>query len=187
MEYINIKEKYKKEDLVKLSKKIIMGDVGIIPTDTVYGLACDAFNIKGVERIYNIKKRDLAKPMSILVSDIHLIKKVTKNVSKLEKDIINKFLPGALTIVLEKNDKIPNIVTSGKDTVGIRMPNNKFILQLIDMVGHPIVATSLNLAGKPALTELENIPKEIIDNIDFIVDEGKAKLRHSIYCYKSRK
>lgn len=81
-----------------------------------------------------------------------------------------------MTIIFNKNDIIPNIVTANKDTIGIRMPDNKFLLDVIEMLGRPIVATSLNLAGEESLTDLENLSFEFKNNVDLIVDSGKTKV-----------
>ena len=92
-----------KEDIEIVAKFIQDGGVVIIPTDTVYGIAADSYNEKAVARIYEIKHRDITKPCNILVSNIEMIKKVVKEISKLEEKIINAFFPGALTIILNKN------------------------------------------------------------------------------------
>ena len=175
MEYINLKDGYTKEDIDKTSKIIKNGKIAIIPTDTVYGIAADALNEEAVKKIYNLKRRDFSKPCSILVSDIDMIKQVTKSITQFEENIIKEFFPGALTIVLEKNSKIPNIVTANLDTIGVRIPDNKFLIELIKKVGRPIVATSLNLSGEESKTSIQNIPDEIKQNVDLIVDAGETK------------
>lgn len=109
--------KYTKNEMEKIKELIKSGGVIVIPTDTVYGMACDALNEKAVRRIYDLKKRDLGKPMNILVSNIDMIKKITFPLSNIETQIINNFMPGALTIILKKNDVIPDVVTSGLDTI----------------------------------------------------------------------
>ena len=135
MEYIDIKSKnYSKEDLKKISEVIKDGGCIIIPTDTVYGIASSALDENAVKRIFELKNRAFSKPINILVSNFEMIKNVTKSISLEEEKIIKKFFPGALTIVFEKNDKIPEIVTSGLNTIGIRMPKNKFLLDLIDFL-----------------------------------------------------
>lgn len=116
MEYIDVTN-YTDDTIDKLKKVIKSGGVVIIPTDTVYGLAADSLNPDAIKRIYEIKKRDFSNPMNILVSNIDMIKKVTNKLSQEEENIIENFFPGALTIILEKNDSIPNIVTSNLSTV----------------------------------------------------------------------
>lgn len=135
MEYIDIKSnKYSKEDLKEIAEVIKAGECIIIPTDTVYGIAASALDKNAVKKIFELKNRAFSKPINILVSNFEMIKKVTKNISLEEKKIMKKFFPGALTIIFEKNDEIPEIVTSGFSTIGIRMPKNKFLLDLIDFL-----------------------------------------------------
>lgn len=175
MEYIDIKNGYTKEDIKKLSDMIKSGEILILPTDTVYGIVCDSMNEKAVKKIYELKQRELSKPMNILISNIEMIRKVAKKISKEEEKIVKKFLPGALTIIFEKKDKISNTITAGKDTVGVRMPNHKMLLELIDYLGHPIVATSCNMAGEKAMTKAEDALLEFKDKVECIVDGGKIK------------
>ena len=176
MEYINLKDGYTKEDIIKTSNIIKEGKIVILPTDTVYGIAVDALNEESVKRIYNLKHRDISKPCCILVSDIDMIKRFTENITPLEEKIIGNFSPGALTIVLEKNNKIPSVVTANLDTVGVRIPDNKFLIELIKKIGSPIVATSLNISGEESNTSIKNMPDEIRQNVDLIVDGGEAKI-----------
>lgn len=164
------------KDLELTASLIKAGKVVILPTDTVYAVAADVLNEEAVENIYKIKKRDFSKPCNILVSNIDMIRKVTYQISDLEERIIKSFFPGALTIIFNKNSIIPDIVTSGLSTVGIRMPDDKFLLELIDRIGRPIVATSLNLSGEKSMTNVENIPQELKNNIDLIVNSGEAKV-----------
>ena len=176
MKYIKLNED-EMEKRAKEAKEVIkMGGIIIAPTDTVYGIIADALNEKAVEKIYEIKKRKKSNPLSILVSNKDMLKKVVKKVSFEEEKIIDKFFPGAITLIFEKNEQIPDIVTSGLDTVGIRMPNDKFLLNVIELLGSPIVATSLNLAGEESKTNLDNISKEILNNVDYVIDNGNTKI-----------
>ena len=131
MEYINIKKGYTKEDIEQVAGIIKLGGVVIIPTDTVYGIAADMTNEVAVKKVFDLKGRKLSNPMSILVSNMDMIRKFTKNITKMEEKVINNFFPGALTIILEKNNLVPDIVTSGLNTVGVRSPEDDFLLELI--------------------------------------------------------
>lgn len=117
MEYINIKNGYTKEILEQVTKIIQDGGVVILPTDTVYGIAVDSFNEKAIKRVYDLKSREKGKPVNIVVSNINMIEDVTSKITNSEKKVIEKFFPGALTIIFEKNEKILDIVTAGKDTI----------------------------------------------------------------------
>ncbi len=176
MKYIKLNEDEIERRVKEAIEVIKMGGIIIAPTDTVYGLISDALNEKAVEKIYEIKKRKKSNPCSILVSNKDMLKKVVKKVSFEEEKIIDKFFPGAITLIFEKNEQIPDIVTSGLNTVGIRMPNDKFLLKVIELLGSPIVATSLNLAGEETKTNLDNISKEILNNVDYVIDNGNTKI-----------
>ena len=176
MKYIKLNEDEIEKRVKEAVEVIKMGGIIIAPTDTVYGIIADALNEKAVEKIYEIKKRKKTNPLSILVSNKDMLKKVVKKVSFEEEKIIDKFFPGAITLIFEKNEQIPDIVTSGLDTVGIRMPNDKFLLNVIELLGSPIVATSLNLAGEESKTNLDNISQEILNNVDYVIDNGNTKI-----------
>lgn len=152
--------------------KIIKGGIGVIPTDTVYGLVCDALNIESVDKIYKLKKRDYNKPLVILVSNIEMLKKCIRNLNDLELDIINKYWPGELTIVFKKSNYIPDIVAGGTDEIAIRMPNNKELVDLINSVDRPLVATSANVSSQDTITNINKLEDSIKDNMDFIIDGG---------------
>lgn len=173
MEYIKLVNNYTKDDVKKTVDILKKGGVIVTPTDTVYGIASDALNQNSIEKIYNIKQRDFSKPFCILVSNIDMIKKSVKEITKKEEKIIKKFFPGALTIVFEKSNFIPNIVTAGLPTIGIRMPKNEFLLDVIEELGNPIVATSFNKAGEKSYLEVSDISPEFEDKIDFLIDAGE--------------
>ncbi len=176
MKQIDIKEGYTKENIKEIAKVLKSGGIAILPTDTVYGIASIAKNEDAVKKIYELKNRNLKKPMNVLVSNIDMIKKITKKVDKEEEKIINKFFPGALTIIFEKNEELPDIVTGGIKTIGIRSPNSKILLDLIEYIGGPIVATSCNLAGEPAITNAQDAKDIFSGKVDLIVDEGESKI-----------
>lgn len=176
MEYISIKNGYTKQNLIDIKEIIKSGKIAILPTDTVYGIAANALNEEAVLKIYKVKKRNIKKPMNILVSNIEMIRKSVKKLTKIEEKIIEKYFPGALTIIFEKSDLIPKVVTGGLDTIGIRMPENKFLLELIEELGMPIVATSCNMAGENPDTEINLNLSKIEKEVDLIVDEGKSKI-----------
>ena len=132
MECIDVKNGYTNKDINKIVKYISLGGIVILPTDTVYGIAADVDNVGAVKKIYEIKNRPITNPVNILVSNLEMIQNATKKITETEKKIINKFFPGAITIIFEKDKKISNIITAGLDTVGIRMPNNKMLLEIIE-------------------------------------------------------
>lgn len=148
------------------------GKIAIIPTDTVYGLVGDATNEDVIKRIYEVKKRDKNKPLLILISNLEMLKGYTKELNDLEEKIINKFWPGPLTILLSKNNNISNILTSNKDSVGVRLPDKEDLRCLISKFGKPIIATSANVTGKETITNVSELEPTIKDNVDLILDGG---------------
>ena len=155
-----------------IANKIIDGGIGVIPTDTVYGLVCDALNIDSVDKIYKLKKRDYNKPLVILISNIEMLKRCVKKINELEFDIINRYWPGELTIVFKKSNYIPDIVAGGTDEIAMRMPNNIELIDLINSIDRPLVATSANVSSKETITNIEMLEDSIKNNIDFIIDGG---------------
>lgn len=152
------------------------GGIVVFPTETVYGIGTNGLDKDAVERLYNIKERPLNKPISLLVSDFKMIEKVVKDISELEYKIMKKFFPGPLTIILNKKDIVPDIVTSGGSTVGIRMPEEKNTIKLIEYAGVPIAAPSANISGKPSGIDVQDIIKEFGDKVDYYIDGGKSKI-----------
>ena len=144
----------------------------LIPTDTVYGLMCDATNVKAVDKIYQMKNRDYSKPMLILVSSKDMLKKYCKDINAVEEELIDKYFPGELTIILKKNELIPNLVTAGKDTVGVRIPDNKVLLDIMNKLGKPLVSTSANISNSVNITSINILDDRIKNEVEYIYDGG---------------
>jgi L-threonylcarbamoyladenylate synthase len=118
----------------ELKNVIDAGGVAVIPTDTVYGIIADATNEEAIKKIYKIKRRDYSKPLIIMVSSIEMLLRYVDNVSLMEKEIINKYWPGKLTILFKKNNKLSSFINNGGEYVGIRLPDNEDIIKLINML-----------------------------------------------------
>ena len=165
-----------KEILNNCINKLKNGGVGIFPTDTVYGIGCDALNINALNKLFNYKERNFNKPINILVSNINMVKKYVKNINYIEQKLMENFWPGALTIIFDKSQIVPNLLTSNLDTVGIRMPNNPISLELIEYFGSALATSSANVSNKPANI---NINEDLINNfnnkVNFIIDGGEIK------------
>ena len=152
------------------------GGIVVFPTETVYGIGANALNENAIKKLYDIKKRPLNKPISLLVNSIDMIEQVTKDITKLEYALIKAFFPGPLTIILKKKDIVPNIVTANQDTVGLRMPANEIALKLIDYVGSPIATPSANISGKPSGINLKDIMEDFDGKVDCFIDDGPSKI-----------
>lgn len=105
-----------------------------------------------------------------------MVNAVAKNITENEYKIMHKFFPGPLTIILNKKDIIPEIVTSEHDTVGVRIPNDEIALKLIEYAGVPIATTSANISGNSSGTDIDSIINEFEDKVDYYIDGGKSKL-----------
>ena len=152
------------------------GGIVVFPTETVYGIGANALNENAIKKLYDIKKRPLNKPISLLVNSIDMIEQVAKDITKLEYALIKTFFPGPLTIILKKKNIVPNIVTANQDTVGIRMPANEIALKLIGYVGSPIATPSANISGKPSGINLKDIMEDFDGKVDCFIDDGPSKI-----------
>ncbi|MCM1052787.1 MAG: L-threonylcarbamoyladenylate synthase [Ruminococcus sp.] len=159
-------------NIKRIVSEIKEGNLVITPTDTVYGILCDATNITAIKKVYEAKKREFHKPLILLVDSISMLKSYTSNITPLEHDIISKYLPGKLTILLKKNNKVNDIITNNSPLVGIRIPDNKDLLKIIKEVGNPLVSTSANISKKETITNISNIEKELLEYISYIEDGG---------------
>lgn len=161
-----IEEKDEIKDLIK------KGNIFIYPTDTIYGIGCDATNQKMVSNLRDIKKRD-SKPFSIIASREWIIKNCEISIEGmkwLEK------LPGPYTLIFKLKTKLKWIseLNNNKNTIGVRIPKH-WISDLVRELGFPIVTTSVNLSGEKNMTNLEDLNTEIAKKIDFILYEGEKK------------
>ncbi len=146
-----------------------------MPTDTVYGLVCDATNPEAVRKLFQIKKRPLSQPLSIALSDLLHIYKYVENLPNLAEVLAKKFLPGPLTLVINKSKLIPDVVTAGRDDIGIRIPDSKIVLMLIKLTRRPIVIPSANIHNRPSPTTAQQALKDLNGKVDLILDGGKTK------------
>lgn len=173
--YINMKDRIDEIKLKEIGEELRKGKVAIFPTDTVYGIGTNALNEKAVMKLYDIKNRPIEKPISLLVSDIDMIKNVARSISNIEYEIINKFFPGSLTIILKKKAILPNIYNQNLDTVGIRIPNNIIARKIIKYANVPIATSSANISGKESIIKIDKNIKELYEKVDYIIDGGESK------------
>ena len=151
----------------KIIQEIKQGKIFIYPTDTIYGIGCDATNKQAVDKIKKIKSRDKDKPLSVIAPSIEWIKKhcITKNTN------LDKYFPGPYTLILKKKDKEFLKHVSSTDSLGIRIPDN-FFTRMIQDSKLPFITTSVNLQGEPALTNIKNLKFEIKNQVDIILNQG---------------
>lgn len=161
--------KYTKEDIDLIKEELLNGKLIAFPTDTVFGLAC-VMDKDAIKKVYIAKGRDFNKPLPVMCSGYEMISKIAY-VDEKTKRIIEKFMPGALTIVFRKKDELDPYITQGKSTVGIRVPNDEWIISLIEKIGKPIMVTSANISDTGSLLKWEDVYSQMNGKIDGIVCE----------------
>ena len=155
------------------------GGIIVYPTDTVYGIGCDIFNKKAIDRIYQIKGKSKKQPLSFIVPNLKDISKYAY-VSDPAYRLMRRILPGPYTVVLPATRMVPKkIAPVNKRTVGIRIPDNKVCMMLLEAYPNPIISTSANLSGSEILNDPEVIAKELGHLVDLILDAGMLGLEPS--------
>lgn len=146
------------------------------PTETVYGLGANALEPKAVSRIFEAKERPLEDPIIVHIADRKDLYRLARKVPQEAEKLVDRFWPGPLTIVLEKTDLVPDIVTTGLDTVAVRMPSNSIAKSFIEIAGVPIAAPSANMFGRPSPTTASHVADDLKGRIDLILDGGPAEI-----------
>lgn len=145
------------------------------PTETVYGLGANALDSKAVSKIFKAKGRPQDNPLIVHVANKD-ISGLVLNIPEIAKELIDKFWPGPLTIILEKNNIIPDVTSAGLSTIGIRMPNNEIALKLIEFSNRPIAAPSANISGRPSPTEVERCVEDLYGKVDYILGGNRSEI-----------
>jgi tRNA threonylcarbamoyl adenosine modification protein (Sua5/YciO/YrdC/YwlC family) len=158
--------------LIKKAADILrQGGIIIYPTDTVYGLGCDLSNKKGIERIYELKKRNRKEPLSFVCSDLKHISQYAE-VTDYAYRTMKRLLPGAYTFILEASRLVPKIILPKRSTTGIRVPDNQICLALIKELGQPIISTSVKNPQGETLGDPSVIKEYFGSIVDLIIDGG---------------
>ena len=144
------------------------------PTDTLYGLGADVFSSEAVERVFEIKGRSREIGLPILLGSMGDLERVATAVPDLAWALAERFWPGPLTLVLKRSGSLPQLVTGGKRSVAVRMPNHPVPLKLVLDLGRPITGTSANPTGAPDPVTADDVKKLLAGKVDFIIDGGPA-------------
>lgn len=137
-----------KHDFAKALEYLQRGKIIAYPTDTTYGIGCDAQNESAVEKIFKLKGRDYSKPLSLAFSDLEMMSYYA-DISDAPPQFLQAVFPGPVTLLLSKKNSVSDLITAGKNTVGVRIPDYPDLLSLIKKLGHPIITTSANASGHP--------------------------------------
>ena len=174
--YLDLKNDKDYTKIKEASKIINNGELVLFPTETVYGIGADGLNEQAVKNIFIAKGRKQDNPLILHISNIKMLDRIAENITELEYKLMENFWPGPFTIILERTKIVPNIVTGGLDTVGIRMPSNEIAKWLIEYANTPIAAPSANISGRPSGTNVEDIFKELSDKVNYIIDGGQCEI-----------
>ena len=155
----------------------ILGKGGVMayPTDTFYGLGASCFSKKAVRRIYQLKKREWAKPLSILVSDLGMVRSLAVGIPRLFWQLAEEFWPGPLTLVLKASSRLPEEILGPEGSVGVRLPALPWLRGLISKAAFPITGTSANISGEKEIETPGEVIASFSGKVDLIVDGGRTE------------
>lgn len=155
------------------ARDILLADgLVVIPTETVYGLAARALSTAAVQKVFAAKERPLSEPLPVQVARPDMLLAVSASATDLAQRLVARFMPGPLTLVLPSSGKLPEIVTGGSSTVGVRIPNHPVALAVLKAVGEPLVVTSANLSYRPAPTDAQAAVRQLDGKVDLVLDAG---------------
>ncbi len=162
--------------LTEAANLIKAGQIVAFPTETVYGLGANCFDEKAIDKIFKAKGRPSDNPIIVHIHSINQVSDVALNVSVTAKELMQRFWPGPLTLVLEKRPSVPDSVTAGLNTVAVRMPDHQIAQTIIEHSGVPIAAPSANLSGKPSPTTAQMVYDDLNGKIPLIIDSGPCEV-----------
>ncbi len=148
------------------------GGLVAFPTETVYGLGANARDADAVDRIFAAKGRPASDPLIVHIASIDMLDQVTQTVPPLARELVSRFFPGPLTLVLRRHPSIPPNVSAGRDTVAVRMPSHPVALALLRASGLPIAAPSANLFSRPSPTTAQHVLDDLRGRVDIVLDSG---------------
>lgn len=174
---VQVSSDHPQEEIIERAARIIRtGGLVAFPTETVYGLGADAMNEMAVQRIFEAKGRPADNPLIVHVGSREDVERVADGVSEKTWDLIERFWPGPLTLVLKRKPEVAASVSAGLSTVAVRMPYNAVALGLIQKAGTPIAAPSANRSGRPSPTSASHVARDLEGRIDMILDGGATSI-----------
>jgi L-threonylcarbamoyladenylate synthase len=157
------------------AERLLHGEVIAIPTDTVYGLAADPFNLSAVEEIYRVKGRPDERALPILVNSLDQAMLLSREVPRNFLRLAEEFWPGALTLIVDASHRLPLKVTANTGRIALRWPRSEVVARLIEEFDGPLTGTSANLSGSPACTGAEQVFTQLGDRLQLILDAGETQ------------
>lgn len=159
-------------DLDRAAAAIASGDLVVYPTETVYGLGADALDSDAIARVFEVKRRDRDNPISFAVPTVEAAESFVR-LTERERAFMQAFLPGPVTVVCQRTDHIPDVLTGGRERVGVRVPDHPIARALLDRVS-PLTATSANLSGTESVREVRELSPEIQESVAEVLDDGET-------------
>jgi L-threonylcarbamoyladenylate synthase len=171
---LKIDEKNFEEAIQEAARAILYGDVVAVPTESFYGLAANALDIKAIGRLLKIKKRREGHPILILIPSQQTLSEYVARIPPVALELIKAFWPGGLTMVFEAGPAVPSLLTGGSGKIGVRLSGHPVPINLARAAGVAITGTSANVTGKPPCTAPEAVRNALGSEIDVILDGGKT-------------
>ncbi len=170
-------KRYEKNTISNAIVALKAGNLIVYPTDTLYALGADIFNDGSVTKVFTVKKRPFSNPLSVAVADFEAIPKIAYT-NEFVKQVVERFLPGSLTIILRKKESVSRLVTGGLDNIAVRIPDNKIALKLLSAFG-PLTVTSANVHGKKTPYVIKDIMMQFTTDILVYLDDGRLDAKPS--------
>lgn len=163
-------------NIAKAAELMEGGGIGAFPTETVYGLGADVFNVRAVAKVFQVKARPVFDPLIGHIESERKVSEVTAQVPPAARELMKRFWPGPLTLVLPKKTEVPDLVTSGLPTVAVRVPSHPVAQKLIRALKSPVAAPSANRFGRTSTTDAASVEEEFGEEIDFVLDGGPCQV-----------
>ncbi|QOD59607.1 threonylcarbamoyl-AMP synthase [Polaribacter haliotis] len=163
------------KDIQKAVKLLTNEQLVAIPTETVYGLAGNIFSEKAIKSIFSTKKRPFFNPLIVHISGVEKLENIVTHIPEKAKLLADAFWPGSMTLVLKKSEKIPDLITAGKDTVAVRIPNHPVTLELLRQLPFPLAAPSANPFGSISPTKPAHVERYFKNDIQQVLDGGSCE------------
>ena len=165
-----------KKSVKRISAVIRKGGVVLYPTDTVYGLGCDPFNISSLEKIFRLKGRAPEKGVLLLIPSGDWLSRIATVINPENIKLCNAWWPGPVTCLFRAGPDLPDLLTGSEGKIGIRLPDNRFLLDCMEAIPGPLVSTSANPAGKPAPADFAEIDPQILNGVDLCIENTAAAI-----------
>lgn len=176
-EMVHIRDVSRQQREIQRAAQLLKsGELVAFPTETVYGIGALGLNVEAVERLYAAKNRPAGKAFSLQVSNVNMIQQIAAYVPLMARKLLEKFAPGPITVVLPKSPQVPELVTGGRDTVGIRIPDNPVALAVLQAVGAPLAVPSANISGHVSPKSGTDVFGDMAGRLAMILDGGPCAI-----------